>query len=147
MFIKSITVFILFFTTNLFAHNVPGMDVSLEKKENNKIHIKAFFKKSKRPLINNEVRLISKFDNRVLDKGKLGISGLILNIPKESYWVYVLVRDNDLVKDGIAPNEGFLKNIKKEKLAFFYSSLISLVFILFSFLIAYKRTKKFKALS
>lgn len=147
MFIKSITVFILFFTTNLFAHNVPGMDVSLEKKENNKIHIKAFFKKSKRPLINNEVRLISKFDNRVLDKGKLGVSGLILNIPKESYWVYVLVRDNDLVKDGIAPNEGFLKSIKKEKLAFFYSSLISLVFILFSFLIAYKRTKKFKALS
>ena len=43
---------------------------------------------------------------------------IVLDIPKESYWVYVIVRDNDIVKDGIAPINGFDKTIKKENVAF-----------------------------
>ena len=144
MFIKKIILPILFLSICSFAHKVAGVDMSLEKLQDNKIKIKAFFKKSKKPLFGNEVKLISMFDNRVLNHGKLISKGLILDIPKESYWVYVLVRDNDIVKDGIAPNGGFLKTIKKEKVAFLYTTIIAVFFILISVIIAYFKSKKFR---
>ncbi|WP_024954713.1 hypothetical protein [Sulfurospirillum arcachonense] len=128
----------------LEAHKVPGMVVTAEKLDNNKMHIKAFYKKSKRPLIANEVRLISMLDNRVLKKGNITRKGIIMDIPKESYWIYVIVRDNDIVTDGIAPDGGFDKIVKKEKLAFLYTSLAAILFLLISFFIGYRRSKAFK---
>lgn len=144
MIIKIIIAFTFVFNISLLAHKVPGMDVSLEKKEKNKVIIKAFFKKSKRVLLGNEVKLISKFDNRVLAKGKLKLDGLTFDIPNESYWVFVIVRDNDLVKDGIAPDGGFKKKIKMKKTAFLYTTVLSLFFIILSLFIGYKRSKLFK---
>lgn len=46
MIIRVFLFFIFIFNVTLFAHNVPGMDITLEKKEQNQILIKAF-KKSK----------------------------------------------------------------------------------------------------
>ena len=84
------------------------------------------------------------FDNRVLTKTKLQSKGTVLDIPKESYWVYIMVRDNDIVKDGIAPTSGFEKTIVKENLAVKYSIIAGLVFIFFSFIIAYKKSTRFR---
>lgn len=144
MVLKKLIFILLFFSTSIFAHRVAGVDTSIEKKQNNKIHIKAFFQKSKKPIFGNEVKLISMFDNRVLDRGKLKHDGLVLNIPQESYWVYVLYRDNDIVKNGLEPDNGFKKEIQKNKIAFLYTILISLLFIFSSFFIGFRRSKKFK---
>jgi len=113
---KILLLIFIAFLTVLEAHKIPGIALELEKLENDKIHINAFFKRSKRPLVGNEVRLISMFDNRVLNIGKTTKKGLILNIPNESYWVYLLVRDNDIVVDGIAPKNGFIKTVKKDNI-------------------------------
>lgn len=144
MVLKKLIFIILFSSTSIFAHRVAGVDTSIKKIGNDKIHIKAFFQKSKKTIFGNEVKLISMFDNRVLDKGKLKHDGLVLNIPQESYWVYVLYRDNDIVKDGLSPDNGFKKAVKKEKIAFIYTILASLLFIFTAFFIGYKRNKKFK---
>lgn len=144
MIIRVFLFFIFIFNITLFAHSVPGMDITIEKKEQNQILIKAFFKKSKKPLVGNEVKLISKFDNRILEKDKLTAKGLTLKIPDESYWVYVIVRDNDLVKDGIAPDGGFKKQIEIKKVAFLYTTIATLFFIILSTSIGYKRNKLFR---
>lgn len=144
MVLKKLIFLLIFSTTFLFAHKVAGVDTSVTKLEGNKIHIKAFFQKSKKPIFGNEVRLISMFDNRVLGKGKLTRDGLELNIPEESYWVFVLYRDNDIVKEGPAPKEGFKKAVKKEKVALLYTFLASLFFIILAIGIGYKRNKDFK---
>lgn len=144
MNIKKYIVIFLFLTTSLLAHKVAGVDTSIEKIANNKILIKAFFKKSKKSIFGNEVRLISMFDNRVLNKGKLLSKGLELDIPTESYWVYVLYRDNDIVKEGPAPSNGFKKAVKKDKIAFIYTATISFILIIISVFIAYRKTHNFK---
>lgn len=143
MLIKNLFI-ILFFSIYAFGHNIVGVDMTLKKVSDNQIEVKAFNKKSKRPLSGNEIRLISMFDNRVLTKIKLQSKGTVLDIPKESYWVYIMVRDNDIVKDGIAPTSGFEKTIVKENLAVKYSIIAGLVFIFFSFIIAYKKSTRFR---
>jgi len=144
MFLNRVFILIIFCTSLSFAHRVAGVEMSLEKLEGDKILVKAFYSKSKRALSGNEVRLISMFDNRVLNKGKLTLDGLVLDIPLESYWVYVLVRDNDIVKDGIAPSSGFKKTVELKKVAFLYTSLATFLFLVISLFIAYKKSKKFK---
>lgn len=144
MKVRKVFILVLFLTTMMFAHKVAGVDTSITKIQNDKILIKAFFKKSKKPIYGNGVKLISMFDNRVLDKGKLLREGIELDIPKESYWVYVLYRDNDIVKDGPSPDIGFDKAVQKEKIAFLYTSILSLILIILSVLIAYRRTHNFK---
>lgn len=127
-----------------FAHKIAGVTMQLKKVNDNQVLIQVFSKKSKRSLVGNEVRLISMFDNRILDSGKLTNTGLQMKIPTESYWVYVLVRDNDIVGDGPAPKEGFLKVKEIKKVAFLYMSLLSLGFLLLSFSIVYFKLKRFK---
>lgn len=144
MYLKKIFLILIFITSSSLAHKVAGVDTTVEKLKNNQIHIKAFMQKSKKAIYGNQVRLISMFDNRVLDKGILLRDGLILNIPKESYWVFVLYRDNDIVKDGPAPKDGFKKAIKKEKVAFLYTLLISFAFIFLALFFTYIKIKKFK---
>lgn len=144
MYLKKIILIMFLSFSTLLAHKVAGVDTTIKRISDNKIHIKAFFKKSNRPIFGNKVRLISMFDNRVLNKGKLNRDGLILNIPKESYWVYVLYKDNDIVKDGPSPKNGFTKAIKKERIAFLYSFLLSIFFLILSIIIAYKKSKMFQ---
>jgi len=144
MLIKKIFLMIVLSFIHLNAHNVAGVDMSVKKLDNDKIEVKVFYQKSKKALSGNEVRLISMFDNRVLQKAKLEKKGLILDIPKESYWVYVMLRDNDIVKDGLAPTNGFTKTIKKENLALKYSIIMTTFFLFLSLFFAYKRNKRFK---
>lgn len=143
MLIKNLFI-LLFLSIFTFGHNVVGVDMTVKKISDNQIEVKAFNKRSKNPLSGNEIRLISMFDNRVLTKSKLQSEGTVLDIPKESYWVYIMVRDNDIVRDGIAPTSGFEKTIVKENLAVKYSIVVGLVFILFSFFLAYKRSQRFR---
>ncbi|WP_072681344.1 hypothetical protein [Arcobacter sp. LA11] len=141
---KTILLICITFFTVLEAHKIPGIELELKKLENDKIHVSAFFKRSKRPLVGNEVRLVSMFDNRILTTTKTTIKGAILDIPKESYWVYLLVRDNDLVKDGIPPEKGFVKIAKKEKVAFLYTTLSVIGFFIISIFIGYRKSLRFK---
>lgn len=139
---KVISVFLLLFTTTLFAHKIAGVELEVKKIENNKIHINAFFKKSKRALAGNKIKLISMIDNRVLFEDKLSKKGLITNIPNESYWVYLIVRDNDVVKDGPAPSKGFKIEVKKEAKAFLYTSITSFIFIFISIILMFRNKKQ-----
>lgn len=143
MLIKKLLILISFLSL-LEAHRIPGISLDIKKTKNEQIQIEAFFKRSKKPLIGNEVRLISMFDNRVLNKGKTSHKKLVLDIPDESYWVYLIVRDNDIVVDGLPPKDGFKKIIKKEKIALLYTLLITCFLIFTSFLIAYKKKIRFK---
>lgn len=139
---KVISIFLLLFTTTLFAHKIAGVELEVKKIENDKIHINAFFKKSKRALAGNKIKLISMIDNRVLFEDKLSKKGLITNIPNESYWVYLIVRDNDVVKDGPAPNKGFKIEVKKEAKAFLYTSITSFIFIFLSIILMFRSKKQ-----
>lgn len=140
---KKIILFLLIsFLSILYAHQIPGISVETTKLENDKINIKAFFKRSKKPLIENEVRLISMFDKRVLKKGKLSYQGVVLEIPKESYWIYVIVRDNDIVAEGLPPKKGFNKTIEKTEIAILYTLGVCIFFIFLSFFIGYKKSKR-----
>ena len=127
-----------------FAHKIAGVTMQLKYVKGNQVLIQVFSKKSKQALVGNEVRLISMFDNRILNSGKLTNNGLQMKIPNESYWVYVLVRDNDMVGDGPAPKEGFVKVKELKRVAFLYMSLLSLSFLVLSFIIVYFKIKRFK---
>lgn len=143
MFNKTILL-LLCWASFTFAHKVAGVDMSLEALENDTIKVSAYFQKSKRALVGNEVRFISMFDNRVLDKAKLSRDGVIMSIPNESYWVYVIVRDNDIVQDGLAPSGGFKKAVEIKKRALLYSALASIACIILATAIAIYRRKKFQ---
>lgn len=56
----------------------------------------------------------------------------------------MIVRDNDLVKDGIAPDAGFKKQIEIKKVAFLYTTIATLFFIILASSIGYRRNKLFK---
>ena len=143
MFRKVIIIWLLLFPSLLIAHKVAGVEMQVEKLEANKIKVEAYFKRSKRPLVGNEVRLISMFDHRVLSSGKLSSKGLILKIPNESYWVYVLVRDNDIVKDGPPPNEGFQKTRVMKKEAFNMMLGVSLGLLILTLIVSLLKRRRF----
>jgi len=138
MKITKIFLFLLL-SINLYAHKIPGILLEVKALENDKMLILGKFKKSKRILSGNTIRLISMFDNRVLYEAKQTNTGLITDIPKESYWIYLVVRDNDVVIDGIAPKNGFLKEIKKEPKAFLYTLISSLFLLFLSFIFMYRK--------
>jgi len=131
------------FTTYGFAHAIPGISLKVKDLRDNTMLITANFKKSKRPLIGNKVKLISMIDNRVLFEDKISKDGLTTKIPNESYWIYLIVRDNDVVIDGIAPLKGFTKEVKKEPKAFLYTLIASLSFIVLATILMIRK-KKFK---
>ncbi len=138
---KVILFILLILSTKLFAHKVAGIKLEAKKVEGDKIQINAYFQKSKRALIGNKIKLISMIDNRILYEDKLSSKGLITIIPNESYWIYLILKNNDVVIDGIAPLNGFEIEVIKEPKAFLYSLIISMIFLLLSLLFIYKRTK------
>ncbi|MCV6607866.1 MAG: hypothetical protein OIF32_06620, partial [Campylobacterales bacterium] len=64
---RKIVVFILI-STALFSHKIQGIKLEAEKIKNDSILIKAYFQKSKKQLVGNKVKLISKIDNRRLNQ-------------------------------------------------------------------------------
>ena len=138
---RYIFLFTFSFSILAFAHAIPGITLNVKDLRNNTMLITAHFKKSKRPLVGNKIQLISMIDNKVLFEDKLPIGGLVTKIPNESYWIYLIVRDNDVVIDGIAPIGGFTKEVKKEPKAFFYSFMICIFIILITVFLMIKRKK------
>ena len=132
MFLSLLILFFLFLGTNVFAHKIPGIKLQVEDLKDNTMLISAKFKKSNRALIGNKIKLISMIDNRVLFEDKLPKGGLKTTIPNESYWIYLIVRDNDVVIDGIAPLNGFAKSVKREPKAFLYTLALSVIFLILS---------------
>lgn len=141
---KFIFLFSFIFSVLGFAHAIPGINLEVKDLKNNTMLITANFKKSKRPLVGNKIKLISMIDNRVLFEDKLPLKGLITKIPDESYWIYLIVRDNDVVIDGIVPLNGFTKEVKKEPKALLYSLVLSLFFIISASLLMIKRKKELR---
>jgi len=143
MKINKFVLLILIFITSLQAHKVAGIKLNIKDLKDNTILITAQYKKSKRALVGNKVKLISMIDNRVLFEDKLPQDGLIAKIPDESYWVYLIVRDTDVVLEGPSPLEGFKVYVKKEPKAFLYTFSASMIFLgLSAFLIFRKKSKR-----
>ncbi len=138
---RYIFLFTFSFSILAFAHAIPGITLDVKDLKNNTMLITAHFKKSKRPLVGNKIQLISMIDNKVLFEDKLPIEGLVTKIPNESYWIYLIVRDNDVVIDGIAPIDGFTKEVIKEPKAFLYSFIICIFIILITVFLIIKRKK------
>lgn len=138
---KFLLVLFIFFSTSVFAHKIPGIKLEVQDLKDNTMLITAKFKKSNRALIGNKIKLISMIDNRVLFEDKLPSGGLKTIIPNESYWVYLIVRDNDVVIDGPAPLNGFEKSIKREPKAFLYTLVLSISFLVLSILLMIKKKK------
>jgi hypothetical protein len=141
---KTIKLFLFFLVSiNLYGHRIAGIKLEVEALENNQIHITGKFQKSQRILVGNKIKLISMIDNRILFEAKEGELGLITNIPKESYWIYLIVRDNDIVINGIAPKNGFETKVEKEPRAYLYSLSFCLFFIFITIFIFYKKRRIF----
>lgn len=139
---KFILLVLIFFTTNSLAHSVPGIKLEVKDLKNNTMLITGKFKKSGKNLIGNKIKLISMIDYKVLFEDKLTFKGLITSIPNESYWIYLIVRDNDVVITGPAPIEGFKTLVKKEPKAFIYTLSASLIFLLLSIFLMFKKKRQ-----
>lgn len=108
--------FILLLTTQLFAHKIEGINLSITAVSPESISIEAKMKGSGKKLEGNKIALISMLDKRVLDEAFLeGSKPLQLKIPQESYWVYLYVGDQDVVEEGPPPSGGFKKMALSQK--------------------------------
>jgi len=128
----------LLLCTHLFAHKIEGLILVITPLENDFIAIEGKMKGSGKKLEGNKIALISMIDNRVLfedflENGK----PLHVKIPQESYWVYMYVGDQDVVEEGIAPKNGFLKMaISQKERAYRTMMMISLGFMTLFFVVS-----------
>ncbi|AXH14677.1 hypothetical protein CP985_04415 [Malaciobacter mytili LMG 24559] len=139
---------IAFFSINLYAHNMAGFEMVLKPLKDDLLKIEAKMKNSSRKLYGNKVQLVSMVDNRVLLEGYLQEKkDLIVKIPKESYWVYIYIEDNDIVQEGPAPINGFKIIVQSQKnKAFKYCLYLSLLFLILAGFIAMKKIRVYKKL-
>lgn len=139
---------IVFFSINLYGHNMAGFEMVLKPLKEDLLKIEAKMKNSSRKLFGNKVQLVSMVNQRVLFEGYLEEKKeLIVKIPKESYWVYIFIEDNDIVEEGPAPANGFEIIVESQKnKAFKYSLYISLLFIIFASYISMKKISVYKKL-
>lgn len=124
---------ILLLGTYLFAHKIEGLVLVMTPLENDTVAIEGRMKGSGKKLEGNKVALISMIDKRVLFEDFLeGNKPLHVKIPQESYWVYLYVGDQDVVEEGIAPKNGFVKMATSQKERAYRTMLmVSLSFIFF----------------
>lgn len=107
---------VLLLCTHLFAHKIEGLTLVMTPLENDVMAIEGKMKGSGKKLEGNKVALISMIDHRVLFEDFLeGGKPLHVKIPHESYWVYLYVGDQDVVEEGMAPKDGFLKLAPSQK--------------------------------
>lgn len=129
---KKIILCILFYilSTHLYAHKIAGMDLKVQKIEENKILVEGLNKKTNEKLDGNKIKFLS-LNNKVLFEGHLNKGSLVTDIPNVSYFIYMYVGDQDVVIEGISPKEGFtgILSSKKDK-AFFYTLSFSLFMII-----------------
>ncbi|MCV6607541.1 MAG: hypothetical protein OIF32_04970, partial [Campylobacterales bacterium] len=69
-----------------------------------------------------------------------------LQIPKEPYWIFLYVGKQDVVIEGPPPSLGFLsKEDRDNKLALKVTGSLTLLFLLFSFIIGSRRSIKYNS--
>lgn len=128
-------------TTQLFAHKIEGINLIITPFESDTISIEGKMKGSGKKLEGNKIALISMIDKRVLEEAFLeGSKALVLNIPQESYWVYLYVGDQDVVEEGPPPRGGFKKiALSQKERAYRSMAMLSLGFItLFCVVVGYR---------
>ncbi|AXX91411.1 hypothetical protein CPU12_02995 [Malaciobacter molluscorum LMG 25693] len=110
---KNIIIFIVFISINLSAHTLL---VDVINNKNNTITIKAQFD-TKQKASEAMLRLESLISGQILYKKRLPYeSQLTIDIPKEQYQIVLDAGEEQIVKEGIAPIEGFNKFGSKEVL-------------------------------
>ncbi|RXJ86281.1 hypothetical protein [Arcobacter sp. CECT 8985] len=106
-----VLLFIFFIYNNLQAHTLL---VDITKNDNNTITVNAQFD-TKQKASGAMLRLESLISGEVLYKKRFPYeSKLIVDIPKEQYQIVVDAGEEQIVKKGIEPNEGFTKLASKE---------------------------------
>ena len=106
-----------------------------------KIEIKNKSISSKKYTSGHKVQIVSMIDNRILFEQKIQNKSLILDIPKESYWIYLEARDARIIQRGPEPKDGFKIRTQIKEIAFLYTFLLS-IFILFLSLIIFIKNKR-----
>ncbi len=143
MMFKSFLLVILL-SFNMYAHKIQGFELVVTATQTDEILIEAKMKNSQKRLYGNKVHLISMVDSRILFEGILN-KGLKIQIPNESYWVYVYIGDNDLVQEGPAPKKGFAIFVQSQQdKAFLYTGSLSSFFILLSLYLAFYKYRRYK---
>ena len=138
--LKKIFLFIVvFFTSFLYAHKIPGITLNAKLLENDQIQIKAFNKRSKKMLNGNKIKLFAQASNKVLFEGFLKNGLLITKVPKQPYMIFMYVGSQDVVTEGLEPKSGF-SGIYASKInrAFYYSLALCLFFIFASMVLIFK---------
>ncbi|RXJ99204.1 hypothetical protein CRU98_07525 [Arcobacter sp. CECT 8986] len=111
-FLKTL-MFIAFITINLSAHELL---VDIVNNKNNTITVKAQFD-TKQKASEAMLKVESLVSGELLYKKRLPYeSQLTIKIPKEQYQIVIDAGEEQIVKEGIAPNEGFSKFATKEVL-------------------------------
>lgn len=145
MIIKVWIILFLLYTT-LYGHKIDGINLSITKINAIEILIQGIMKKNGKKLDNNKVILVSMIDNRILSTHYLSDkNGLKVLIPNESYWVSLYVGEQDVVKEGPPPSQGFQKTaISRDGRAFRYILGTSLSFIFIALLLSIYKTRQIK---
>ncbi len=130
-----ILLLLIIFSSNLYSHKEFQIDLEIKDLKNNTFSVLVRSKKNKMILKDYNIQLISKLDKRILNEKKSLNKILIFDIPNESYWIYLNIRDDNIIKNGIIALNGFKINVDKEKKAFKYTLILSLLFIFMSALI------------
>lgn len=128
----------------MYAHKIQGFELVVTSTQTDEIFIEVKMKNSQKRLYGNKVHLISMVDSRILFEGILH-KELKIQIPNESYWVYVYIGDNDLVQEGPAPKKGFAIFVQSQQdKAFLYTLSISSFFILLTLFLAFYKYLRYK---
>lgn len=91
------------------------------------------------------LKLISLVSQSVIYEKNLTKEGLIIKIPDESYLITFKSKGKLIEKLGLAPKKGFTKKASKPvDYAYNITLLISLFFVLFSFILGFVKIRKFK---
>ena len=138
---KYIFLLMIFISSDLFAHGSMRFILEVNVLKNNKIEIKNKSISSKKYTSGHKVQIVSMIDNRILFEQKIQNKSLILDIPKESYWIYLEARDARIIQRGPEPKDGFKIRTQIKEIAFLYTFLLS-IFILFLSLIIFIKNKR-----
>lgn len=129
----------LFSFTFLKAHEVIGIALDLELVDE-KLKIISYYEKNKKALDGNKIKIFSSLNNKLIFEGYLKDGELIVSVPKEPYYVYMYVGDDDVVVSGIPlKEESKLLGISKNNRAFMYTSFFSFLFLFMTIIIIFKR--------
>lgn len=106
---KMVIIFFVFIlSSNLFAHKISTVDVSLTYLENDFLKIQIVSASQKEITFSNQIKIVSIKDNKVLKEFLLTNENNIFKIPIVPYYVLIKINESLVLKKGIEPKKGFL---------------------------------------